>query len=197
MIIDHRIKFLHIPHTGGRFLSYNFDKNFICTHANFQHRFKNCEVPHLNAFESDCFFPSSRIFKTFTVVRNPLDKFISCLKDFSKVNQNLIKYMFENKTNFFNILNHLREDKTNNNWFEPQINFIEHDTKIWKFEDGFDKKFNKWMLNNLNIKMEELQDDELKNAKFPGYPSRKINLNNREKQYIKNYYFLDYKILKY
>jgi len=197
VIIDHRVRFLHIPRTGGRFLSYIFNKNYYCTHYNFYNKFKDCEVVHLNIFESNCFFASSKMFETFTVVRNPLDKFISCLTHFNKLNKNLIKHMFENEKNFNNIVNKLREDKTNNNWFEPQINFIEHDTKIWKFEDGFDKKFNKWMLNNLNIKMEELQDDELKNAKFPGYPSRKINLNNREKQYIKNYYFLDYKILKY
>ena len=197
MIIDHRIKFLHIPHTGGRFLSYNFDKNFICTHTNFQHRFKNCEVPHLNAFESDCFFPSSRIFKTFTVVRNPLDKFISCLKDFSKVNQNLIKYMFENKTNFFNILNHLREDKTNNNWFEPQINFIEHDTKIWKFENGFDEKFNEWLLNNLNIKIKKFEENKIEDFASSYQAPIDINLNDQQKQYIKDYYFLDYKIFNY
>ena len=104
--------------------------------------------------------------------------------------------MFVNETNFCNTVNRLRESKTSN-WFEPQIDFIEHDTKIWRFEDGLEEEFRKWMMNNFNLELEKPTNNELKIYKEKSNYNDIFDLNEKQKQYIKNYYFLDYKIFNY
>jgi len=196
MIINYTTQFLHIPRTGGTFLSYGLQKNNNCCHYDFgkNQRYKECEVPHLNMFENNSFFPSSKMFKTFTIVRDPVERFISCLKNFNKINNNLITYMFKNEINFFNTVNNLRREKINSNWFEPQINFLEYDTKIWKFEKGFNQKFHKWLMKNFNLKFKNLSEQELKMFTENNNYKHDVNLKEQQKQYIKNYYFLDYKL---
>ena len=198
MIINYKVQFLHIPRTGGTFLSFLFSQKYLCDHTNFDEFFKDCSVPHLNMVQSNSFFCSSKIFKTFTVVRNPVTRFISCLKNTNKINKRYVKYMFENETNFFNTMYKLRKSKTDN-FFEPQINFIENDTKIWKFENGFEKEFNAWLVNNLDIELPKVSENEIKNFLKKNNSNYKFDftLNEEQIQYIKNYYFLDYKILGY
>jgi hypothetical protein len=196
MIINNKILFLHIPHTGGRFVSNNINKNQNCIHYNFQVLFKEIDIDHLNAFQNSCFLGSSRMFETFTIVRNPIDRFIGCLRNVNKLNLKAIKYMFENETNFFNTVNQLRESGTSN-WFEPQINFTEYDTKIWRFEDGVEEEFRKWMMNTFNLELEKPTKDDLEMFKKKIYYNNVFDLNEEQKQYIKNYYFMDYKIFNY
>ena len=203
MIIDYKIQFLHIPRTGGRFLNFLLPKKYPCMHNNFDHYFKNCNIPHIDIIQSNSLFASSKMFKTFTVVRNPVTRFMSCLKNSNKVNENSIKTMFENETNFFNTVYKLRESKTDN-WFEPQINFIEHDTKIWKFENGFKKEFSEWLINNFNLELPKIKKNEIEKNEIENFLEKsesnykhEVLLNEEQKQYIKNYYFLDYKIFNY
>ena len=196
MIINNRVLFLHIPHTGGRFVSYNIQKNQNFIHHSFTREVKGVEIEHLNMFDSNYLYGSSKMFETFTIVRNPIDRFIGCLRHCNRLNLKSIKYMFENQTNFFNTVNKLRESKTSN-WFEPQINFIEHDTKIWRFENGLEEKFRKWIMNNFKLKLEKPTDHELKIYKHKSDYNQVFDLKQKQKQYIKDYYFLDYKIFNY
>ena len=116
MIISNAIQFRHIPRTGGRFLYNLFLKNNQkCVDHNFDMSFNNVEIPHLNALQTNCFY--LKMFDNFTVVRNPLDRFISCLATSNTVDKKLIKKMFENKTNFFTTVNKLRQQSITNNWF--------------------------------------------------------------------------------
>ena len=196
MIINNAIQFRHIPRTGGRFLYNLFLKNNQkCVDHNFDMSFNNVEIPHLNALQTNCFY--LKMFDNFTVVRNPLDRFISCLATSNTVDKKLIKKMFENKTNFFTTVNKLRQQSITNNWFESQINFIEHNTKIWKFENGFGKEFFKFIDENFAIKLDMTKDYSAEKFKDRYIDRNIIQLNEEQKGYVKNYYFLDYKILNY
>lgn len=196
MIIDNRVLFLHIPHTGGRFVSATISKNHYCIHHSFMREFEGIEIEHLNIFQSNSLYSSSKMFKTFTIVRNPINRFIGCLRHCNRVNSKSIQYMFENETNFFNTVNKLRKSESSN-FFEPQIDFIEKDTLVWKFEDGFNEEFKKYLLNNFNIKFEISNDILLEEYKKPSNYNYVLDLNESQKQYIKDYYFLDYKIFNY
>jgi len=203
MIIDYKTQFLHIPRTGGRFLSFLLIKKYSCMPANFDRDFKDCSICHVDIIQSNSLYASSKMFKTFTIVRNPVTRFISCLKNCNKVNENSIKNMFENETNFFNTVYKLRKAKTDN-WFEPQINFIEHDTKFWKFENGFKKEFEEWLINNFDLELPKIKKGEIEQNEVLNFLEKsksnykhEVILNETQKQYIKNYYFLDCKIFNY
>lgn len=196
MIINNEILFIHIPHTGGRFVSYIISKNQNCRHDNFEKEFRGVDIEHLNIFDTNLKYVVSKMYKTFTIVRNPVDRFIGCLRDCGVLNLKAIKYMFENETNFFNTVNKLRESKTGN-WFEPQINFVEYDTKIWKFENGLDETFRKWMFDNFNLNILAPIDTDLEFYKTKSNYNKMFILNEKQQQYIKNYYFLDYDIFDY
>tara|TARA_Y100001937_G_scaffold33044_1_gene47118 strand:+ start:565 stop:1164 length:600 start_codon:yes stop_codon:yes gene_type:complete len=197
MVINNNVKFMHIPHTGGRYLSYVFKYNgHFCYGDNFQIKHNNIDLPHLTALESRSFYKGS-IFKKFTIVRNPLSRFIACLMNDSANNNEGIEHMFKNERNFISTVDSFRHQKANNNWFEPQINFIDKDTKIWRFENGFGIEFFKFIGDNFNIELDP--NKEYNSYKFTNKNVYRntVKLNEEQKQWVKNYYFLDYKILNY
>tara|TARA_Y100000114_G_scaffold74151_1_gene67986 strand:+ start:291 stop:890 length:600 start_codon:yes stop_codon:yes gene_type:complete len=197
MIINNEVKFMHIPRTGGRYLSYLFKYNgHFCYGDNFVIKHNNIDLPHLTALESRNFYIGS-IFKKFTIVRNPLNRFISCLKNDSANNNEGIKYMFKNEKNFILTIDSFRQQKANNNWFEPQINFIDKDTKIWRFEDGLGVEFFKFIKDNFNIELDPNKEYDAEEFTNKSVYTNTVELNEEQKQYIKNYYFLDYKIFNY
>ena len=76
------------------------------------------------------------------------------------------------------------------NWYLPQINFINYDTKIYKYENGLGTQFIKWLEENFNFKIEKYDSRPYENI-------YEINLSDKQKQFVKNYYYKDYKILNY
>ena len=197
MIINTRVKFMHIPHTGGRYLQYLFKYNeHFCHGDNFKIKHNNIDVPHLTALEDRSFYKHSK-FEKFTVVRNPVNKFIACLKNNIQSNNEGIKHMFENERNFILMVDSLRKENNSNNWYEPQISFIDKDTKIWKFEDGFGINFFNFIENNFNIKLDPNKEYDTESFTKTEVYRNTVELNEEQKQYIKNYYFLDYKIFNY
>jgi hypothetical protein len=195
MIIDNRVLFLHIPRTGGRFLSYNFQKHYYCTSWNFKEKWFNKEVPHLNMIENNAYYVSTRMYDTFTIVRNPIDRFMSAICYTNRVNKKCLSYMFENETSFFKTVNDLRLNNSLSNWFEPQVNFIDYDTHIWKYENGFKTEFNQWLQSTVNLTLHPISEAEQQSlrSKTPSV----LDLTDTQKQYIQNYYFLDFKTFDY
>tara|TARA_R110000823_G_scaffold313631_1_gene441519 strand:- start:495 stop:1097 length:603 start_codon:yes stop_codon:yes gene_type:complete len=199
MIINESTKFIHIPRTAGRFLFLLFKKNNRIDNYNFTRLYKGIEFPHLNSLQSNSVYPVSKMFDTFTVIRNPVNKFMASIGKTNTLNNKAVSYMFENEINFFNIVHKLREQTSTNNTFEPQINFVEKDTKIWKYEEGFKENFYNWIKNNfkINIDLEDLLENKIEKVGEKEQIKCNININEKQKQYIKNYYFLDYKIFNY
>jgi len=197
MIINTDLLFIHIPKTGGRFIYHLFkNSGHLCYNDSFKKEYDNVEVAHLNSLQTNNYYPSSTMFKKFTVVRDPINKFVSTLRNTLHANDILINNMFESESNFFNIVNNLRRTKTNN-WFEPQVNFIEYNTKVWKFEKGLDKDFFEWINNNFYLTLNSPDSETINNYLHEPTYKHNVNLNEKQKNYIKNYYYQDYKILNY
>lgn len=196
MLINKNIYYVHIPRTGGRYISKIISDNYLCEYYNFDEGrlFKDKEVPHLTYPEYEEFLNYMSL-KKFTVVRDPINRFISSLANSKFENQ--IETILKNQESFDKFISYSITDKQNiGNWFLPQINFIDYKTKIWKFENGLDENFFKWLDNNFNllIKHKNISPNFFINKidyKF------KVDLTNKQKEYIKNYYYQDYKILDY
>jgi hypothetical protein len=191
MIINQKIYFIHVPRTGGRFIRDSLIKNNYNVQLYFYNVFyKGKEIPHLTYPEYEQFLNYTPL-KNFAIVREPVDRFISMIKHGVTFNEEKINKMFRTEEDFNQTIN--REILTSSsNWFVPQINFINYHTKIWKFEDGFGKKWIEWMMNNFEIKILEFPIKQQDN-----YVVDNFSLNKEKIQYIKNYYYKDYKLLNY
>jgi len=200
LIFKNNIKplyFIHIPRTAGRYLRELFVKNkYIVNHCNFAEFFYGKEIPHLQYPFYSKFTHYGKI-NQFTIVRNPIDRFISMFcANLIRCNITLNKKMLNNKFLLFKYL----EDNINNinfstNWFLPQHHFINHNCKIWKLEDGLDNKFYKWMKSNFKIEFKIKNISEYPKDKYDFY--KKIKLNKKTKEFIKEFYKYDYKLLNY
>jgi|TARA_R100001086_G_C11735867_1_gene231044 hypothetical protein len=195
MLINYKTLFVHIPRTGGRFVVANLNKNHNVNHidyVDFKKKIKDKNIPHLNRLEYRDFLHYIDI-ETFTIVRDPVDRFLSMLKCYNRINESKIKKMFESQLAFNETVDNLIIKDTGN-WFLPQIHFIDLNTKIWKYEKGLKEDFQHWVLKNFNLyvditrKIDHNYDDEI---------FFQIDINDKQKQFIKNYYYQDYKILEY
>jgi hypothetical protein len=193
------IFFIHIPRTGGRYLRELFIKNkFIVNFWKHNEYFYNKEIPHLN-FPYYLKFSNNGIIPQFTIVRNPITRFISLLsssikKDNIKIN---IEEVLNDETLLFNFLNkQILETNFKTNWFLPQYFFINPKCKIWKYENGFNLNFFTWLKKEFKIKIENKKIIET-NFKTDYDNYKKIKISKKTNFYLKKYYQLDYKIFNY
>lgn len=152
--------FVHIPRTGGRYvkkllLLNKFKSNFNCEgHV----KYKGIEIMHLQ-HELLIDFHIYKQSKKFTIVRNPLSRFISA----TNIDLNLNPF-FKCKLNTVNqVLDYITYQQNggsfHNNWFKPQYEFISEDCLVWKFENGFNKNFKTFLLDKLNININNYNFD--------------------------------------
>jgi hypothetical protein len=202
MLIYHKdidpLYFIHIPRTGGRYLRELFIKNqYIVNHWNFNEYFFNKVVPHLQYPYYSKFTNYGKI-KQFTLVRNPVDRFVSMfcagiIKDKLVLNKNKI---LNNKNLLFEFIeNNINNINSHTNWFLPQHHFLNNNCKIWKIENGLGNKFYKWMETSFKIKF---KNKDIRNNYKTDYDfNKKIKLGKKTIEYIKEFYKHDYKLLDY
>jgi len=194
-LINNSVFFIHIPRTGGRYIGNlfyqnNFDIVFNVFGNYFGTKNKVIDLPHLH-YPYYTKFVTNNQAKFFTVVRNPITRFESMLKE---TNEDISK-IFYNEENFTSFVNSsIMENK--NNWFAPQVDFISHKTLIWKYEDGFEDDFFNWLYENFKFSFEKKDIDWEKDKREYDF-KEKITLNEKQKKLIKEYYFKDFKILGY
>lgn len=189
--------FVHIPRTGGRHIREMFIKNnFQVSLSSFNHFYFYKEVPHLHYPYYNKFTNYGKI-PQFTIVRNPINRFISMFFS-SVVKDNLnieFKKILIDKNLLFNFINEqILNINFSTNWFRPQIHFLNSNCKYWKYENGFGINFCKWLKKNyfFDIKPKKNLYEKL-NYDF----YKKIKLTKKTKKLIKEYYEFDYKLLNY
>jgi len=194
VLINKEIFYIHIPRTGGRFISYLFLKNaYNCEFHQFHNKYndplkKVIEVPHLEYPYYEPLYNYKPVSK-FSIIRDPVDRFISMLSCVNPSKKE-ISIIFKNQESLNTFINR-KIIETQSNWFVPQCKFISYDTKLWKYENGLEDEFFEWIYDNFNV---YFKNTKVVYDKVDYDFNKKIKLSNKQKELVKNYYYQDYKI---
>ena len=145
-----RFLFVHIPRTAGRFLEENFKENGFEAEQILWKSVDGIEIAH---FHNELYlkhFDDLGSIPHFTIVRNPVDRFMSCSIFLTRMYGEDIQEMMEDPMMFSSMLENFPLTQAVN-WFRPQMDFITDDTNIWKFEDGFGSDFDEWLSDILGV----------------------------------------------
>jgi len=202
----HKVHYIHVPRTGGRYVSKLFEYNkFNTRHStlNVNDNFDGILCIHF-------YYPLYKMFEDyderveFCIIRNPFDKFISSITHMSNYFSRDYNFIIKNQEIFDNfIMNEICQGSRHNSWFLEQHKFVSEKTKVWKYEDGFGKKFVKWIDKNFSIKLDipnrVSYDQNLWSSYNENVSTKKYKFNNMflARKRVKNFYKKDYEIFKY
>ena len=160
-----RIFFAHIPRTAGRFVEANLSKNdFKWDDAHLDNGkgimsiVNGFEVAHYHRDHYMKYLDVKDI-PHFSIVRNPIDRFISASIYIKRFCGDKAQEGVEDKNSFLYVLKSIPH-RQSINWYRPQIDFLRSDTHIWKFEDGFGDDFVSWLSGIVGIDLEFTDDVE-------------------------------------
>ena len=145
-----RFLFVHIPRTAGRFLEENFKENGFEPEQILWKSVDGIEIAHFHNELYQKHFDDLGSIPHFTIVRNPIDRFMSCSIFLTRMYGEDIQEMMEEPMMFGSMLQNFPLTQAVN-WFRPQMDFITDDTNIWKFEDGFGSDFDEWLSEILGV----------------------------------------------
>ena len=186
-----RFLFVHIPRTAGRFLEENFKENGFEPEQILWKSVDGIEVAH---FHNELYlkhFDDLGSIPHFTVVRNPVDRFMSCSIFLTRMYGDDIQEAMEDPMMFGSMLQNFPLTQAVN-WFRPQIDFLTDDTNIWKFEDGFGSDFDEWMSEILGVEYttKDVQYEKLAYGETKKLEKTAKLVNNIMSLYRKDYEYL-------
>ena len=180
-----RFLLVHIPRTGGRFISVNLEQNgwemepidyYGIPH--YQHSvIDDCEIAHFyrELYEKHCDIEG---IPQIAVIRNPVDRFISASTYFRTLYGPQVQQRMEDYDEFISIIENFHNDLDveTRNWWRPQIDYLTDETYVWKFEDGLGDDFGNWMSEKL-----EVQFDIDSSARYRGNKHEDLKLDKTDK----------------
>lgn len=202
--------FLHIPRTGGRYVTnlltnsgYDYVNNFPGSGYRTIH-WKGKELLHLNLHEEKRLaevcgrsLPENR----FTVVRNPVDKFLS----FSAMFESFIKLAgigwkeMEDPGALKQVMEHFGfiagndgqsqemffgfRDMGNNSCIDQRY-YIDDTVKVWKFENGLGKNFVEWLNDEMKLDVKQSQVSYVKKS----FDDHKRDFSDKLIENLSNYF---------
>lgn len=198
---DMSVYHIHIPKTGGRFISK------ILTSNNFAQYHDDCDESIYGISFQHLHYPLYEWLEGvptanhFAIVRNPFSRFSSVcnniLNEWHIDNKNEVIKNLESKEGLFNFIDFYSYTKRyNSNWLRPQNQFISEKTSVYKFEQGLSKSFIKWFEREYNFKL-ELKQDEFYYGSSKELLNNEIIGNKKIEAHVKEYYRDDYEIFEY
>ena len=172
-----RFLFVHIPRTAGRFFEQNLlnANNFVWDDkVDIDRQYKSIDGVELAHFHREYYekYLDVEGIPHITIVRNPIERFISCSIFLTELYGEDIDEMLEDEVYFYSMIQNypLAESA---NWFRPQVDFISDKTHIWKFENGFGDDFASWVSDILemditikaDMKVDKLSTNETRKVK--------------------------------
>ena len=191
---DKSFYFVHNPRTSGRYVRALIENTPSMISEYNQHGkdfVKGRDVAHLHYPLFEHYLPTKDI-PQIAIVRNPIDRFVSCIRAMFNMHGEDYNLLMENEDDFKKfVLLHIDAFSFKNNWFLPQNRFIGPKTKFWKYEDGIDDNFFKWVHKNTGVKVNNnplITYQKFKSEKDP----YKYQLDDHIEKYIYNFYKDDY-----
>ena len=202
-----RFLFVHIPRTAGRFVEQNLeaqgwvwekiDENIELTRRNDPSKVRmydsvdGIEIAHFHKEYYEKYLDVEGI-PHITIVRNPIDRFISCSIFLRKLYGDDIDEMLEDEMYFYSMIQNYPLSQSVN-WFRSQLDFISDKTHIWKFEDGFGDNFGKWVSDIIGVDIKMRSDMPVQ--KLPTDETRKVKRSAKLLDNIRNLYRKDIETL--
>ena len=186
-----RFLFVHIPRTAGRFLEENFKENGFEAEQILWKSVDGIEVAHFHNELYIKHFDDLGSIPHFTVVRNPVDRFMSCSIFLTRMYGDDIQEAMEDPMMFGSMLQNFPLTQAVN-WFRPQMDFLTDDTNIWKFEDGFGSDFDEWMSEILGV---EYTTKDVPYEKLAYGETKKLEKTDKLVNNIMSLYRKDYEYL--
>jgi len=172
-----KVFFAHIPRTAGRYVDANllWRNNFTWDEIDLDtgngvmtvlhgeeiaHWHKDLYEEHLNVKD----------IPNFSIVRNPVDRFISGSIYLKRLYGNDSQEQFEDPHLFFSMIANipLVDPSFSANWFRSQVDFMNDKTKIWKYEDGMGENFVNWLGNLIGVDLKFDEDIDYPKSKDEG-----------------------------
>ena len=186
-----RFLFVHIPRTAGRFLEENIEENGFEPEQVIWKSVDGIEIAHFHNELYIKHFDDLGSIPHFTVVRNPIDRFLSCSIFLKRMYGDDIQEAMEDPVMFHSMLENFPLTQAVN-WFRPQVDFLTDDTNIWKFEDGFGSDFDEWMSEILGVEYttKDVQYEKLAYGETKKLKKTAKLVNNIMSLYRKDYEYL-------
>ena len=127
-----------------------------------------------------------------TVIRNPIDRFISASLYINRMYGNCQELM-EDEHYFYSMLENFPLTESIS-WYRPQLDYLTNKTHIWRFEDGFGKDFVRWLSDIIGIDLKFDKNIKYNTSADEGYKLKRTPklINN-----IRHLYRKDIEQLKY
>ena len=160
-----KVFFAHIPRTAGRFVEANLSLNgfewvekHLDTGRGTMSIVNDIEIAHYHRDHYQKYLKIEKDTPQFTVVRNPITRFMSASWYFKRYGD-FIQSDLEDPEMFRDIFYGIPFAITRH-WYRPQVDFLNDQTKIWKFEYGLGQEFISWLSSivGVNLKLYENVD---------------------------------------
>jgi hypothetical protein len=151
-----RFFFIHIPRTAGRFIEKNLESqgwvwDDKINVSNMYQSFGGIELAHFHREYYQQYLDVKNI-PHVSIIRNPIDRFISASFFITHIYGNDIQKLMEDSTGFFSMIENYPISESRN-WFRNQVDFLSEDTHTWKFENGFGNNFSDWLSGVLEVEV--------------------------------------------
>ena len=160
-----KVFFAHIPRTAGRFVEANLSLNgfewvekHLDTGRGTMSIVNDIEIAHYHRDHYQKYLKIEKDTPQFTIVRNPITRFMSASWYFKRYGD-FIQSDLEDPEMFRDIFYGIPFAITRH-WYRPQVDFLNDQIKIWKFEYGLGQEFISWLSSivGVNLKLYENVD---------------------------------------
>ena len=193
---ENKLFFVHIPRSGGRYIKYLFkDLNeYECLYGTVD-KYKGVEEMHLH-LKLLKELPEYKSTPKFTIVRDPLDRFMSMMTADLSLHSHLNMQFIVSDLRNFKL--YLKETSSIDrcyftNWFKPQYEFIGEGCKIWRYENGFGKSFHDFLYKEFNIVLKVKTQKIIAASKYDN--NKIMKLKPEFIKEVKKFYRKDYSLL--
>jgi len=196
-----RFLFIHIPRTAGRFIETNLMmKNAFLWDDDYEglgiskmyDSVENIELGHFHREYYEKYLDVKGI-PHITIIRNPIDRFISASLYINRMYGNCQELM-EDEHYFYSMLENFPLTESIS-WYRPQLDYLTNKTHIWRFEDGFGKDFIHWLRDIIGIDLKFDKNIKYNTSSDEGYKLKRTpklinNINHLYRKDIEQYYSL-------
>jgi len=193
-----KIFFAHIPRTAGRFVEANLLANnfewgdsHLDTGLGVMSVVNNIEIAHYHRKYYQKYLNVKDDTIQFSIIRNPLTRFISGSIYLKRTYGNDIQSQMEDPMLFGSMIQNLPFEGSWN-WYRPQVDFLSNQTNIWKFENKIGNEFSFWLSDIVGIGLKF--DDKVDYPKSHD-EGNKLKMSSALEANIRGAYSKDFEVL--